>query len=81
MKAILNVIEMLSSIIKDGKRISDLETELEEQEKQATATRSPTPKQEIRESSSRQRSRSPSHGYSEKDRIEKYEKELDKKQR
>lgn len=80
MKAILNVIEMLSSIIKDGKRISDLETELEEQEKQATATRSPTPKQEIRESS-RQRSRSPSHGYSEKDRIEKYEKELDKKQR
>lgn len=29
LKAILNVIEMLSSIIKDGKKVSDLEMELE----------------------------------------------------
>lgn len=35
LKAILNVIEMLSSIIKDGKKVSDLEIELEMKESQA----------------------------------------------
>jgi len=53
LKAILNVIEMLSTIIKDGKKFGDLEMELNH------PARTPSPKVEIKEET-RQRTRSPS---------------------
>ncbi|XP_030766960.1 zinc finger matrin-type protein CG9776 isoform X2 [Sitophilus oryzae] len=39
LKAILNVVEMLSTIIRDGKKIGDLEAELEQEERNATYTK------------------------------------------
>ncbi|XP_066154409.1 zinc finger matrin-type protein CG9776-like isoform X1 [Euwallacea fornicatus] len=64
LKAILNVIEMLSSIIKDGKKAMDLEAELEQQDSKPEAG-SHTPKTEPRE-----RSSSPNYSRSGKDKTE-----------
>ncbi|KAH1026575.1 zinc finger matrin-type protein CG9776 isoform X1 [Dendroctonus ponderosae] len=74
LKAILNVIEMLSSIIKDGKKIGDLEAQLGEKEANFEAV-SLTPQREV-ETDANGRQQSVSRG----DR-EKYESEVDNNQR